>query len=360
MTYDPFTRGPAPVGVRTLALRDDAGHPLATEVWYPAAARHRGRDLAGATRDTFTITPALPRGSQDAVRDAEPSGATLPLVMYWHGGYGHRRESTHLCTHLASHGYAVAAPDFPGDHIGDTLGAAAGTEAKAAHTPIDESARNRPRQGVAAVNAVLAAANELGLAIEGERIGTTGISMGGYTSLAVNSLDARFAASFPMCPMYGTRSPVPQVRRLQALLRLDDWRGPASTFVLAGEVDPIVLLADVRELHRKLPAPKRLGVLKLAGHMHFADHAAVVHEMFRKAYLGGAYPDPESDTHALGTALRPFAELCSEANAAATARALCLAHMDAVVRRRAEARAFLAGDLSQTFAKRGIALETAP
>jgi predicted dienelactone hydrolase len=37
--------------------------------------------------------------------------AARPLVLYSHHSAGHRRAATFLCTHLASHGYVVAAPD---------------------------------------------------------------------------------------------------------------------------------------------------------------------------------------------------------------------------------------------------------
>jgi dienelactone hydrolase len=361
-TYDPFARGPFPAGVRTIELRDPEGRPLVTEAWYPAAPVHRGADLAAATRDAFRIAPGLPQLVQDAVRDAAP--ARLPglssLVLYFHGGYGHRREASHLCTHLASHGFAVAAPDFPGDNIVDNLPNSMGGTAKSAAAPIDESARNRPRQAMAAAEGVLASATQLGLVIDSSRLGAAGISMGGFTSLAVNSLDRRFVAAFAICPMYGQRGPLPQVRRLQGLLRLDDWPQRPNVFVLAGEVDPLVVLPDVRELHRRLPAPKRLAVLKRAGHMHFADGAAFVHELMRKSYSSGEHPDPEIDAPALAAAMRPMSELCSEADSTATARALCLAHMDAVLRRDSRAAAFLGDRLEETFAARGISLEAAP
>ena len=359
MTYDPFARGTFPVGVRTIELRDHERRPLVTEVWYPAGERHRGGDLADSARDTFDIAPGLPRLGQAAVRDAEPADGRTPLslVLYWHGGYGHRREATHLCTHLASQGYLVAAPDFPGDNVVDNLPASLGGTAKVAGTPIDESARNRPRQATATAEGVLASAERLGLTVDGPRFGSTGISMGGFTALAVNSLEPRFGATFAICPMYGLRSPVPQVRRLQSLLRIDDWLQQPEVFVVAGEVDPLVVLADLRELHQRLAVPKRFVVLKRAGHMHFADGAAYVHELMRKSYLSGEHPDPEIDALALGQAMRPITELCSEANSTATARALCLAHMDAVLRRSGEAEAFLDHGLAAAFASRGIEIE---
>jgi dienelactone hydrolase len=359
MSYDPFARGPAPVGVKTISLRDAEGRPLVTEIWYPAAARHCGEDTADATRDEFTIAPRMPRARQNAVRDAVPAPGARPLVLYCHGGYGHRRESSNLCTHLASHGYVVAAADYPGDHIADTMPASLGGNEKIATTPVDESCRNRGRQTVATLDGLLAVAPTLGLAIDGVRIGSTGISMGGFTSLGVNSLDTRFVASFAMCPMYGTRGPLKQVARLQSLLNVDDWPHRPDVFVLASELDSHVMLADLRELHDRLPAPKRFAVLKRAGHLHFADGAAAGHELYRKAYLSGAFPDPEIDAIALGTAMRPFTELISEADANATARALLLAHMDSVLRQCGDATEFLDHRLTATFAGRGIDLEAA-
>ena len=159
--------------------------------------------------------------------------------------------------------------------------------------------------------------------------------------------------------MYGERSLAPQARRLQALLRVDDWQRPVATFVLTGDLDPLVNVADIRSLYQQLAVPKQLVVLRRAGHMHFADNAEYVHEWFRKGYLSGEFPDPELDAIALGTAMRPFAELCPEEHANLTARSLCLAHLDANLKDIAGARAFLEGDLESTFGARGIAIEAA-
>src|SRR5262245_22718938 len=60
---------------------------LPTEVWYPA--RYSGRD-APIRRGRF------------------------PLVLVAHGHCGLRTNYTYLTTHLASWGFVVAAPDFPG------------------------------------------------------------------------------------------------------------------------------------------------------------------------------------------------------------------------------------------------------
>jgi predicted dienelactone hydrolase len=224
MSYDPFVRGAAPVGVRTIELRDDPAAPrlVPVEIWYPAIAAYAGADLDDARRDRFTVTSVFPEAVQSAVRDAEPLRGEFPLFLYCHGAYGYRRESTKLCTHLASHGYVVVAPDFPGDNISDVAGVTA-------FRTIDESAQKRPRQASFVLDQLLVSAGVPGVRIDAARIGTGGISMGGGR------------------------------------------------------------------------------------------------------YLSGEFPDPEFPAFAIAAAMGPFAELCTEEDAALTARSLCLAHMDATV-----------------------------
>ena len=375
MAYDPFARGGHPVGVRSIELRDDsrAGRRLPLELWYPAAARHRGEDLDDATRDRFTIAAGMPEGTQRAVRDAEPARGHAPLVAYFHGATGHRRESSDLCTRLASHGYLVASPDFTGNTMGDMLAAISGDAARLA--PMDRSTADRPRDAKLVLDRVLAGVE--GLLADPERVGACGVSFGGWTTLALNSIDPRPKASLPIVPAWG-KGPV-KTEWLQALVRLDDWGRPVPTFVLAAERDALILLGGLRELHRDLPAPKRLAVLRNAGHLHFSDNAEQSHELLRAMWKSGSFPvaDPDIDLAAIAEASRPFSELCPAAHGAATGQTLCLAHMDANLKASAEARAFLAadracaflaadracaflaGDLARTFAARGIDLEIA-
>lgn len=361
MSYDPFARGPFPVGVRTIEFRDStlAARPITAEIWYPATDAHRGKDVEDASRDRFVVAPGVSMSAQDAVRDAAAVAGVFPMFLYFHGGYGHRREATGLCTHMASHGYIVSAVDFPGDNIADLLPRVDGSEATIARTPVDESAKKRPTQASLLIDQLLEIDLPAGLRVNPDAIGTGGMSMGGFTSLALNSVDQRPKASFPICPMFGSRSLVPQMKRLQQLLRVDDWQRPVPTCVLTGEMDPFVNVEDIRDLYHQLTTPKRLVVLARGGHLHFADGAESAHETLRLGYLSGEFSDPElhgAAGIALGTAMRPFAELCTEAESGATARSLCLAHMDAWLTDRREARAFLDGDLERPFAERGIAL----
>jgi hypothetical protein len=79
----------------------------------------------------------------------------------------------------------------------------------------------------------------------------------------------------------------------------------------------------------------------------------------RGSYLSGEFADPEIDAIALGTEMRPFADLWSEEHASDTARSLCLAHLDAELKGHVAAREFVATDLSRAFMLRGIRLDAA-
>jgi hypothetical protein len=159
--------------------------------------------------------------------------------------------------------------------------------------------------------------------------------------------------------MYGRRSLLPQVHRLQGLLDVEDWGRPVATLVLSGELDPMVRAEDLRDLHRRLAPPKRLVIVARAGHLHWTDGAAEMHERYRLGYLSGQFPDPEIDGVALGTAMRPMSELCTEEQAQEAARAACLAHLDAFIKRDPVARDYLDHGLARELGKRGVELEIA-
>ena len=67
--------------------------------------------------------------------------------------------------------------------------------------------------------------------------------------------------------------------------------------------------------------------------------------------------DAHDPASCIARAARPFRELMPEAHAQDIVRGLCLAHMDAHLKRSIGACAFLSGDLAAAFNARGIALE---
>jgi predicted dienelactone hydrolase len=362
MVYNSFVRGAAPVGVRTIHLHDvERDVTLPVEIWYPAPDRYRGQDLDPATRDRLTPAPGF-AAFQNAVRDAAVAAGRFPLLMHNHGAYGYRQVNSMLCTHLASHGYIVASNDVPGNTLADLVSdidASRRGESMTSFGRMDVFA-NRFAYASFVIESLIAGANsEIASRIDATRIGAFGQSAGGWTTLGLNQINPRMRASFAMEPLWGRRSPL-GLEELGHWLQLAKWGRDVPTFVLAGELDPLIILQDLRELFEQLPAPKRFASLRGASHWHMGDNAELSHETFRGWYLTD-FPDrsfggPEA-WRALGVAMRPFAELCPADHALDTIRSLCLAHMDAHLKGNAEAAAFLDGDLTAAFARRGIALD---
>jgi dienelactone hydrolase len=274
MSYDPFIRGEYPVGVRTITAVDHsrAQRAITIEIWYPAAERYRGQDLDDNTRDTFTFAPELPAGTQSAVRDAESAPGRFPLLLHTHGAFGYRQVMSGVCTHLASHGYVVASNDVPGNTLDvlmhDVIGQRHGEAPKAP----SQQAVNRYRwlDAKFVVDALIGGAEpEIAGRIDGTRVGTFGQSAGGWTALGHNSIDRRVGATVAIEPLYGTRSPLPVIAEMAAWLSVEDWGRAVPTLLVAGEVDPLVMLQDLRDLYARLPAPKRWVNVKRAGQWHF-------------------------------------------------------------------------------------------
>jgi dienelactone hydrolase len=357
MSYDPFLRGPHPVGVRTLSVSDAArgGRTLPVELWYPAHELHRGEDQSDAACDRYRSAPGEPERAQRAVRDAAPAAGSHPFALSFHGATGFRHATSDLCTHLASHGYAVASPDFVGNTRADQLAALKGGlgAADPRFHSAETSAQHRP------IDARLVLTHLLGdgageLRLDASRVGGVGVSLGGWTALALNSIDRRPRATVALAPAWGA---TPALAALARRLRVDDWGRAVPTLVVAAERDGIVPLAGLRELYRALAPPKQLAVLHGAGHTHFGDDPEQRHEQVLAMLTSDASAVPRGRGAELVRAIGPFSALCPAAHGEDTTRALALAHLDAHVRESAEAVQFLANDLARTFAARGIGLE---
>jgi hypothetical protein len=88
-------------------------------------------------------------------------------------------------------------------------------------------------------------------------------------------------------------------------------------------------------------------ILRRADHVHFMDDIEERHERMRATVLS-------EDLAWLSKEMRPMAELCPQHQAQSFVRCLTLAHLDAVLKRSAEARRFLAGNLEEELARRGV------
>lgn len=345
MSYDPFERGPYPVGVRTTEWTDAArgGRRLAAELWYPAPDDLRGQDLIDPVRDRYELLPGLSSSWQAAVRDAPMrTGERWPLVVFSHGFGGHRRQSTFLCTHLASHGYAVAAIDHTGNTVVEMVQAAmAGVRTgRSVQQMIDD----RPGDLRFAIERALA---ELPVA-DPARVGAAGHSFGGYTVLRAIPDEPRIAAALALAPA-GGRNPVAG-DNLYRTLRWQ-WDRSVPTQLIVADLDSVLPLSSMPDLVAGVGADARVAVIERADHMHFCDAVERVHELFRMM--------PRHDGVPIVKDIPPFDTLCPAAHGYDTVRALGLAHFDAYLRDRAEARAFVTDGWLPALRSRGIAVRGA-
>jgi predicted dienelactone hydrolase len=309
-------RGPHPVGVRTIeAPVAGRGASVPVEVWYPAAEQHRGRDLADDGGDEYDVIPGVVSDVQAAVRDALPAEGSRPGVVFSHGMAGHRRQSTFLCTHLASHGFVVAAPDHVGNTLPEMLPLFLPVDAAGIEAAMVQSAMDRPGDVVATIDALADAVP--GVPVDTTRVAAVGHSFGGWTVLAVVAGEPRVAAVVGLAPGGGR---VGDDTIAGDLLDLD-WGRAVPTLLIAAEHDTVLPLDGIRELAERLPGPATLLVLENADHYHFCDDAGSQHEMLRGMGLGGERAEGG------GAGMRPFAELCTEADAERVIRSRAAAHL---------------------------------
>lgn len=339
--WDPFHRGPFPAGVRTFTAHDPARRrTFPIEAWYPAHARHAGEDLADATRDAFHANRDR---RQDAVRDARPAAGDHPLILFSTASGSHRRSATFLCTHLASHGYVVAALD-PSEIVAPELSRRDG------ETREQETAR---REAIIAsrvpdlrflLDRMLAGLpRDFGVRLDPSRIGIAGHSFGGWAALATIDVEPRIGALVALAPG-GASNPRPGILRTKLEFR---WGRDVPTLFLVADGDVCLPLAGMHEIFARTPATKRMFVLHRADHGHFMDDVEHVHELTRNM-------EAPEEIAWLPREMRPIAELCSGETAHRFTRGLATCHFDATLREEARARAFLEGDVVTALARGGI------
>jgi dienelactone hydrolase len=294
MAYDPFAPGPFAVRVREGVAIDKArdDRPLPFEVWYP--------ESAGARRH--------------------------PLVLYSHASFGHKRQSTYLSTHLASHGYVVAAADHTGNVAPDFVERSQRRAAGEVPTPEASDAYLRtiiadrvPDLRFLLGHILAGAVDGVSSAIDDHRIGLVGWSFGGWAVLAMPEVDQRVAALVALAPA-GNSKPLPGI--IPATLTFA-WKREVPTLFLVAERDRFTPLSGQSELFERTPARKRMFVLLGADHQHFDDQ------------IDGAGP-------------------CSPEQAHTFTRGLSLAHLDAVLGRNTAAQRFMEGDPAAALRERGV------
>lgn len=253
----PDETGPWAVGRLTFdgtdATRD---RTLPVDVWYPVDPE----DASGppAVYDFFLF-----QSESDTALDAPPVSARgpFPLLIFSHGFAGIRFQSFFLTEALASHGFIVAAPDHVGNTTLDLLVPGA--------TPFEPS--DRPLDVSFVISRMLARSRRPGDAFHGRvdpsRIGVTGHSFGGFTTLAMAAglesvaPDPRVDAILPISPL-STPFAAEALDRIQV-----------PTLVLGGTADTIVPLdpQNVRVFEGASARPRYRVDVEKAGHNSFTD-----------------------------------------------------------------------------------------
>jgi len=358
MSYDPFCRGVHPVGVVTFQSKDEArARELPLEIWYPAVEAERGRDLDPRSQATYRPLLATAPLCQAAVRDAEAAPGPHPVVAFSHGFAGHRCQSTFLCTHLASHGFLVVAPDHVGNTTMDVIAQALEMFQSGAGMPgpaemmerIHDIAELRPGDVQHALDQVLSGAIETVPAADASRVAVSGHSFGGWTTLMTAGRDPRVRAAVPLAPAGGqTDLPVdPFAERMDLA-----WEREIPTLYLVAERDSLLPLRGMHELFERTRAPRRMVILTDTDHQHFCDNAEQIHELMRALPLPGLAAEMD-----LAGRMLPFSELAPAAGAEQAIRGLALAHLDAVLNGHEGARTLL-DDAVGALAERGTRAST--
>ena len=211
---------------------------LPTAIWYPTAPDAGGADAPLA-----------------------PDGGPFPLVVFGHALGSYNTQSTFLATHLASHGYIVAAPAFPLMKLGAPGGS----------TIADVPAQVGDVTFV--IDSFLAFANDaqsrFADGVDGERIGMAGHSGGALTTL-VTTYDAHL------------REP-----RIKAAVAF----APPACFLQPGYFDaarvPLMIVQGDRDLlvdpaddagaaYARAHPPKALVLVHGGTHLGFADVGATL------------------------------------------------------------------------------------
>jgi predicted dienelactone hydrolase len=343
-TYDPFLRGPFPVGVSTFQWHDAArNRDFPCEIWYPAVSRYTGQDLNPKTQDRFTSWSSGVEQRQAAVRDAIALPGLHVLIIFSHHSGGHRRASTFLCTHLSSHGYVVAALDHS-EVIAPELARRNDENAEQKKARWQAVIESRVPDVRFLLDRILHSGNRsLELELDASRIGIVGHSFGGWTALGTTEIDSRIRAVVALAPG-GASNPRPGILPVKLTFQ---WKRDAPVLYLVAANDVALPLAGMYELFERTPSPKQMVILRRADHLHFIDNVEQAHEAFRSAPMPAEVAEMQKE-------MRPIGELYSSEQAHLWIRGLTLAHMDAILRDRHRAQFFLAGDIEGEMARRGI------
>ncbi|MCK4324759.1 MAG: hypothetical protein KAW89_09535, partial [Armatimonadetes bacterium] len=178
---------------------DGTPQSLTAAVWYPTSA----------TPATYTYGDGRTSGQVSVQGAASQDGRPFPLVVFSHGYGGGGTANVFLTEHLASWGFVVASPDYPDqDQMVRIRGGGTNTPALRFLLNAFRIARSgtdfpfadyayRPAGLRTVIDQMLARSADssslLSGAIDPNRIGIAGHSLGSFTALSVGGLDPAWA-----------------------------------------------------------------------------------------------------------------------------------------------------------------------
>jgi len=230
-------RGPLDVGrmiVPFTKASETTGEPrrLETIIWYPAAAG------SGAPN---TVT-----------EDATVAAVRWPIILFSHGSCGLPAQSPFYVETLASWGFIVAAPPHPGNQTIDPGCTGQGP------SQVEDSYANRVADIRFVLDQLIAASTDADSPfyrrVDPRRIGMSGHSFGGQTTLRVAAADPRIDGAVALAPAAPTGITV---------------RTP--TMIIGSELDSLTPFdTAVARSYAALAGPRYLVELLNTGHCAFA------------------------------------------------------------------------------------------
>jgi predicted dienelactone hydrolase len=256
--------GPLGVGETTLTLPTD-GAPV--EVWYPATKA----SVAGKPIATYNVATWLPPSLQKLIPAGfsvtYPSGGVTgvpvapgryPLVVFSHGYAGFRDQSTFLTALLASWGFVVAAPDHYSRDLTEVLGGA--TAATEKTTDVGDLKATIALMG----SEDHAASSAFHGHIDTSKVGAVGHSAGGAAVEALAATDPKVATFVGLAGA--------TVGAFGATKKGPDSIVPHQPgLLMSGTSDQVVKTSSIIAAYGHLRSPKRLILIRGAGHLVFAD-----------------------------------------------------------------------------------------
>ena len=317
--------GTAPVGHTIFTMKDAArDRTLTMQVWYPATTAGAGAALeelavdetqrASLSKMVASAPAGCTRRRVASTRDAAPAAGPFPLIAFSHCHGCARFAMGTIAERLASHGFAVIAPDHATNTVFDNTAPLNG-----------EFLATRAADIKFALDTALAGSAPLSLKFDPNALGMFGHSYGAATTGLVLARDARIKA--------GVAIAAPMENDLLPPAKMAEIKVP-TMFLLAREDNSISEIGNnlIRSNFKRGNTPIWLQEIDDAGHWSFSDICALTESLRPGCGEGSRQTEP-------GESFLYLENESARALAASYVTAFFLAHL----RADAGARAFLSG-----------------